>query len=84
MAMNRIAIPTTINNIPEKYLTSENLGKENAMKIPIVMDKRMTTHITLTEFLSYETASDFFDLVKILIRTSESNQIELITIIAIE
>ena len=48
--MNRIDIPITINDIPKKYSKTLNLGNENAIKTPVVIDTIMTIHIILNEF----------------------------------
>lgn len=79
--MRRIVIPVMINTSPEKYVPSLNPGNLKAIKTPVVIDRRITIHINPNEFLSYESEFDFFDLVSILINTSDKNHREQIIII---
>lgn len=74
--MSRIVIPIIIKANPEKYASSLNRGNLKAINTPEVIEKTITIHIIPNEFLSYESDSDFFDLVNIFIINSERNQRE--------
>jgi hypothetical protein len=48
--MNLIDIPIRTRDNPKKYSNTLNLGNENPIKTPVVIDKIMAIHIILNEF----------------------------------